>query len=159
MANNPDSAQREIDEAFFEVSEDLMDEELGGRRRAVYYRNRLSLEGEDTALGLPGETAQPWTVIYPTPRTSDSGRDWVVDQVGLVQKGDIQMKVDRLAISREILELAEFYINDDPDAGEPMPQADANYDVIGGNVLEGGGGIRERDRSFWVCFLRKRQSA
>ncbi len=150
--------QRELDNVLLEVSTLLGEEELGGRRRAVFYRNRLNLAGEDTSLGLPGTVSEPWQRICPNPATEDSGRDFTEDQIGLILKGDLQMRVDRLALSREILATSEFFIPDDPDISYPMPQTDANYDLIGGSVLEGGGGTRQRYRSFWICFLRKRQS-
>lgn len=154
----PDSAQREIDEALFEVSEELALEELGGRRRSVYYRDRNVRTEQDLDLGKPGYADRAWEKIYPTPTTADNRRDFEVDQIGLIRMGDLEMRVDRLAVSREILQASEFYINDDPDAPEPDVSTQPNYDLIGGYVLEGGSGVRERYRSSWVCFLRKRQT-
>jgi hypothetical protein len=154
---NQDSAQREIDEAFFEVSEELSEEELGGRRRSVWIRNRLVRTEQDLDLGKPGYADRPWEIIYPTPHSADTRRDFEIDQVGLVRKGDLELRVDRLSVSREILTESEFYISDDPDADPPISETQPNYDLIGGYVLEGGSGIRERFRSFWTCFLRRRQ--
>lgn len=154
----PDSAQREIDEALYEVSEELALEELGGRRRSVYYRDRNVRTEQDLDLGKPGYADRAWEKIYPTPTTADSRRDFEVDQIGLIRMGDLEMRVDRLAVSREILQVSEFYINDDPDAPAPDVSTQPNYDLIGGYVLEGGSGVRERYRSAWVCFLRKRQT-
>lgn len=154
---NPDSAAREIDEALYEVSEELAEEELGGRRRSVWYRDRNVRTEGDMDLGKPGYPDRPWEKIYPTPSTNDNRRDFEVDQIGLIMMGDLEMRVDRLAVPRTVLAASEFYIDDDPDAEDPDVSTSANYDLIGGYVLEGGGGVRERYRSSWVCFLRKRQ--
>ncbi len=151
------AAQREIDEAFLEVSTDLALEELGGRRRRVFLRNRLIRTERDPDLGLPGYVDRPWTEIRPTPSTADQRRDFQIEPIGLIQVGDIEMRVDRLSISRQELAEAEFYMDDNPDSPEPGADSKANYDLIGGSVLEGGSGVRERYRSFWICYLRKRQ--
>ena len=153
----PDAAQREIDEALFEVSEELALEELGGRRRSVWYRNRSIRTDKDFDLGTPGTSDRPWLKIYPTPSVEDTRRDFQVDPVGLIKMGDVEMRVDRLAISREILQAAEYYINDDPDAPDPNSDTQPNYDLIGGYIMEGGTGPRGRYRSSWVGFLRRRQ--
>lgn len=152
-----DIAQRELDKVFLEISQELSLDELGGRRRTVWYRNRNIRSNEDFDLGVPGYPNQKWQRICPTPSTSDVRRDFNEDQIGLIEQGDIEMRVDRLAVPRTILARAEFYIHDHPDAPEPSQDQKANYDLIGGYVLEGGSGVRERYRSFWVCFLRRRQ--
>lgn len=154
----PDSAMREIDSALYEVSEDLMLEELGGRRRSVFYRDRNVRTEQDLDLGKPGYADRAWLKLYPTPSTVDNRREFEVDQVGLIRMGDIEMRVDRLSISRTELQESEFYINDDPDAPDPDVSTQPNYDLIAGSVVEGGSGLRGRYVSFWVCFLRKRQT-
>lgn len=159
MVNSHDTAMFEIDEALIEVSEELAEEMLGGRRRSVWYRNRSIRTQKNLSIGQPGYVDQQWFKISPTPATADTRRDFQVTDIGLLRIGDLEMRVDRLAVPRETLQEAEFYINDDPDAEEPVNTTPANYDLIGGYVLEGGSGVRERHRSFWVCFLRKRQVA
>lgn len=154
-----DAAQREIDEALLEVSDELAIEELGGRRRIVWKRNRLDRAGQDLLLGTPGYTDRPWAKIDPTPQTDDINREFDIQTLGLVEIGDIEMRVDRLAVSRIELTESEYYINDDPDASDPTCETPSNYDLLAGKVLEGGGGIRDRYNSSWICFLRKRQSS
>ena len=151
--------QRELDKIFLKISKIMSPEELGGRRRKVYYRNRLLRSREDLLLGLPGTPMQTWNLIDPTPRTEDSAREFSEELLGLMRTGDIAMIADRLAVTRQELETSEFYIDDNPDAPAPQANTSANYDIIEGSVIEGGTGARGLYRSFWICGLRKRQHA
>src|SRR5271157_420224 len=154
---NPNSSQREIDQAFYEVSQELAGEELGGRRRSIFCRNRSIRSNQDLDLGVWGSPDQYWQEITPTPAAHDINRSYTEDRIGLIQVGDIQLVVDRLAIPRDILSAAEFYINDDPDAEPPDFSTVSNYNLLNGSVIEGGGGIRGRFPSSWICILRRCQ--
>ena len=149
--------QREIDEVYLEISQDMALDELGGRRRKVYYRSRTKRIKENMILGKPGFSIEHWKLITPTPSTDDTKREFSEEGIGLVKLGDLEMRVDRNALSRKTIEESEFYINDDPDAPPPTIENNANYDLIEGGVQEGGADTRQRYKSFWIVTLRRRQ--
>lgn len=151
--------QRDLDKIQLDVSNILAQEELGNRRRKVYYRERLSRINTDMLFGLPGTAGQDWILISPNPKTMDISRDQSVDGIGLIEIGDIEMLVDRLVVPRETLTQAEFYVADNPDADPPLFNDKANYNIVNRSVLEGGKGTRGLYKSFWVCYLRRAQTA
>jgi hypothetical protein len=153
--------QRELDELFLEVSTELAKDELGNRRRALWYRNKYKRADQNLDFGKPGSPDRPWTKISPTPAAAEmtEGPDgFTVDQVGLIVRGDIEVVIDRLSVRREVLEVAEFYMSDDSDAPDPLTDTLPNYDLINGSVLSGGAGVRGRNKSFWIVYLRKKQA-
>ena len=149
------TAMQEIDQGLLEVNFELAAEELGNRRRNVWYRDRTFVVERNLKLGLPGKNSNYWIKLKPTPITNDISRDFEVAQVGLIQVGDIELKLNRLVIPRTELEKAEFFIAEDDEI--PNTETSANWDLLSGEVSQGGGDLRGRDSTYWVCFLRKRQ--
>jgi hypothetical protein len=147
-----------IDREMTNVAIILALDELGGRRRDVYYRLRQVRDNQNLNLGRPGYMSTPWQQIIPRPVTEDVSREFQIDTVGLITTGDIEMHVNRTVITRELLQQCEFYISDISQAPAPEANNQANYDLIGGQVLQGGAGVRARNRSYWICYLRRRQT-
>lgn len=147
---------RLIDREITNVAAILAQDELGGRRRDVYYRLRQVRDNQNLRLGRPGYMSTPWQQILPRPVTEDISREFEINAVGLITIGDLEMRVNRTVMDRVLLEKCEFYISDASQAPAPSVNDQANYDLIGGQVLEGGssGG---RYRCYWVCYLRRRQ--
>lgn len=156
--NKSQPLMREIDDLWLEISQDMAVDELGNRRRPVWYRSRVNRLPNDLILGRPGQSMEQWIKLNPTPQTNDMTRNFDLDNIGQIRTGDIQILVPRAAIAFHVLEEAEYYMNDDPDFPGPDVATPANFDFLGKSLITGGDGLKVHQSSFWIGYLRKRQA-